>query len=107
VPLKVNEVVIGVLELASLQAFDAAEVSFLEQWGQNLAAALQTNRVNQRTQRLLAEVQGQAEAMRAQEEEMCQNQEELQSVQEEMSRQKAALETEVQQLRRQLAGNQN
>ena len=94
VPLKVNEKIEGVLEIASFHAMAPHEISFVEKLGENIASALAGVKINARTTRLLEESQLQSEAMRAQEEEMRQNMEEMQTTQEEMRR--LSLEMQVQ-----------
>ncbi len=91
VPLKVNEDVVGIVELASFKAFQPHEIAFVEKIGENIAHTILSFRTNEHTQRLLDESHQQAENLRAQEEELRQNQEELQATQEEISRKYNAL----------------
>ncbi len=86
IPLKINEHIEGVLELASFTKLAPHEISFVEKLSENIASALASVKINARTTRLLEESQRQSEAMRAQEEEMRQNMEELTATQEEMHR---------------------
>jgi GAF domain-containing protein len=86
VPLKVNDVMVGIAELASFKEFEAHEISFVEQIGESMAHTITSFRIAENTKKLLNESQAQAEQMRAQEEELRQNQEELQATQEEISR---------------------
>lgn len=86
VPLKLEDKVYGVVELASFNAYQAHEILFVEKLGETLASTLASVRTNQQTQRLLEESRLATEAMRAQEEEMRQNMEELAATQEEMQR---------------------
>jgi len=85
-PLKVNEVVIGVLELASFNKFAKYEIQFVEKLAEAIAAAIVSVRTNEQTKQLLQTTLQQTEEMRAQEEEVRQNLEELQATQEEMQR---------------------
>ncbi len=85
-PLKFENQVIGVIELASLYEFKDHEIEFLDQLGETIASAILTTKNNQNTKELLEKSQQQAEEMRAQEEEMRQNMEELEATQEEMTR---------------------
>ncbi len=86
IPLKFEESVIGVIELASLNEFGDHEIDFLNQLGETIASAILATKANQNTKELLRKSQQQSEEMRAQEEEMRQNMEELDATQEEMAR---------------------
>lgn len=90
-PLKVNDDVVGIVELASFKTFQPHEIAFVEKIGENIAHTILSFRTNEHTQRLLDESHQQAENLRAQEEELRQNQEELQATQEEISRKYNAL----------------
>ncbi len=86
VPLKTDDALLGVLELASLNGFAPYMVSFAQLLSVSIAQTLQQTQTNQRTAELLRQSQEQREAMQAQEEEMRQNMEEMQATQEEMTR---------------------
>lgn len=86
VPLMSEEIVVGVLELASFHEFTNHEIEFLEKVGESIASTIITARNNQRTRELLDSSKEQQEQLRAQEEEMRQNMEEMQATQEEMAR---------------------
>ncbi len=86
IPLKHDETVLGVIEIASFNVFDKFEVDFLEKVAESIAATIATAKINVKTRFLLEQSQQQAEEMQAQEEEMRQNMEELLATQEEMSR---------------------
>jgi PAS domain S-box-containing protein len=93
IPLRTNERIEGVLELASLKPFKKHEIEFLEKLGELLASSIITVRTSEKTSRLLQISHEQAEEMRAQEEEMRQNMEELEATQEQMNRTVAELAT--------------
>lgn len=86
VPLKTDDALLGVLELASLNVFAPYMVNFARLLSVSIAQTLQQVVTNQRTAELLRQSQEQREAMRSQEEEMRQNLEEMQATQEEMTR---------------------
>jgi PAS domain S-box-containing protein len=86
VPLKVNESIYGVLELATFGKYDDYEIELVEKLAETIAATISNVRINESTRILLEKTQQQAEEMRAQEEEMRQNMEELEATQEEMRR---------------------
>ncbi|MFC2138090.1 bacteriohemerythrin, partial [Bacteroidota bacterium] len=83
VPLKHENEVLGVVELASLNNFNKHEVEFIEQLSENIATTLSATTINERTAKLLQKAQEQAEELQSQEEEMRQNLEEMQATQEE------------------------
>lgn len=86
-PLKSNESIFGVIEIASFKALEQHEIDFFEKAAENMAAAIASVKTSQETERLLEESQMATEQLRAQEEEMRQNAEELQATQEEIHRQ--------------------
>ena len=97
VPLKVNDEIAGVIELASLNEFSQEEIDFLHKLGETIASAINSVQTNEQTRSLLEKSQQQAEEMRAQEEEMRQNMEELQATQEQMERKNTEVEDLLQQ----------
>ena len=92
VPLKMNEQVVGVLEVASLAEFEEHEIRFVERLAEIIASAIANVKNNEVTKQLLLQSQQQTEEMRAQEEEMRQNMEELQATQEQTHRKNEEIE---------------
>jgi PAS domain S-box-containing protein len=92
VPMRMNEIVVGVVEIANLKPFEKYQIDFLERLAETIASAISSVKTNEKTQILLEQSQQQAEEMRAQEEEMRQNMEELQATQEQMYRKNEEVE---------------
>jgi PAS domain S-box-containing protein len=92
VPLKEEERIEGIIELASLNKLEKHQIEFIESIGKSIASSLSAGKVNQTTKILLQETQEKAEQMKAQEEELRQNMEELAATQEQMERRNMEME---------------
>jgi len=95
-PLKHNEEVVALLEIASFTAFDQYALDFLSTASKSIAASIVAIQSGHKTKMLLEKSQQQAEEMRSQEEEMRQNMEELEATQEEMKRRESELRVALQ-----------
>ena len=82
VPLKVEEDIIGVIEIASFNILQEYEIEFVEKVSENISSILFTSLTGRRTQELLEKLQKQAEEKAVQEEEIRQNIEELEMLRE-------------------------
>ncbi len=92
VPLKEEERIEGIIEIASLKELEKHHIEFIESIGKSIASSLSTGKANQTTKILLDETQERAEQMKAQEEELRQNMEELAATQEQMERRNKEME---------------
>ncbi|SMG29935.1 GAF domain-containing protein [Marivirga sericea] len=102
-PLKINEEVFGVIELASFKEFEPYQMDFLKKLGENIASAISSVKIAEKTNKLLFEAQQQSEELQAQEEELRQNMEEIESTNEEMKRQRQELESKDKELKKVIA----
>jgi len=89
VPMKYNDTIEAIIEIAGLEKFEKHQVAFLEKAGEFVASALQGVRTTEKMKSLLETSQRQAAEMRATEEELRQNMEELIATQEAMARKHA------------------
>lgn len=86
IPIKQNEKVEGILELASFKKFEQHQISFLERCGEIVASALSNTKTTEKMSLLIEELQQKTKDMRQQEEEIRQNMEELMATQEQQRR---------------------
>ena len=86
VPIKSNNLMEGVLEIAGFKKLMPYQIAFIEKVCEGFASVIRVIKANQKTRTLLNETQTQTELLRAQEEEMRQNMEELHATQEAMER---------------------
>lgn len=103
VPLKIDQDVFGVIELASFNEYLEHEIHFIERLGETIASTFATVKAAQRNRELLEEARSATEMMRSQEEEMRQNMEELQATQEEMARKERDYLARIQELEKNLS----
>ena len=85
IPLKVNDEVYGVIELASFSNFENYHIEFVEKLGESIASTISSVKVAEKTKKLLDESTGMSDALQSQEEQLRQTMEEMQDTQEEMS----------------------
>jgi transcriptional regulator with GAF, ATPase, and Fis domain len=91
VPLKFEDDILGIVELASFREFEKFEIRFVEELAQSIASTLLTAKINARTEQLLNDSQKQSEELAAREIEVRQNMEEMRATQELAQRREAAL----------------
>jgi ligand-binding sensor domain-containing protein len=87
VPLKLNEIVIGVVELLSFNPIEDFKIGFIEKVGETLTSLLTALRANEKTNKMLELQKIQAEEFASHEEELRQNLEEMMATKEEADRQ--------------------
>lgn len=102
VPLIYNDVIYGLIEIASFSTFQQHVIEFIEQVSENIAATISSAKANIQTALLLEQSQQQAEEMSSQEEEMRQNMEELRATQEQSARREEELQQEVNELKKRI-----
>lgn len=98
VPVKFNDKILGVIELASFKIIPSHKIKFIEAIAESLGSTVHNMKTGTRTRSLLEQSQIMTEELRAQEEEMRQNMEELQATQEEMERTVSSLKTMTKEL---------
>ncbi|MEN8120503.1 MAG: PAS domain S-box protein [Bacteroidota bacterium] len=91
VPLKFEEEILGVVEIASFKDFKDFEITFVEELAQSIASSLLTAKINAQTEQLLEDSEKKSEELAAQEIEMRQNMEEMRATQELAQRREADL----------------
>ena len=100
IPLKLNDSVYGVIELATFLTYQPYQIKFLETLGENIATSVSKIKINIQTSSLLEQTRQQAEEMSTQEEEMRQNMEELRATQEQSAIREEKLIREIEELRK-------
>ena len=103
VPLKLNDEVFGILEIASFRDYEAYERDFVIKLSELVGSTISSAKVNSRTATLLAQSQTHTEMMREQEEMMQQTLEEMQATQEEVSRKEKEYLSAIDQLQQTVA----
>jgi CHASE3 domain sensor protein len=87
VPMKYNEKVEAIVEIASLSKMEKYQIEFLEKLGEIIASTLGSVKNNEITKKLLEQFKVQTEQLKSQEEELRQNMEEMEATQEAIRRQ--------------------
>jgi PAS domain S-box-containing protein len=83
VPLKIQEDIFGVLEIASFETFPKYQIEFIEKIADNIAVTLSTARINAKTAQLFEESKRQSEILEVQDREMRETLNEMKAAQEE------------------------
>jgi len=98
VPVKFNDKIFGVIELAAFKIIPGHKIKFIEAIAESFGSTVHNMKTGTKTRTLLEQSQIMTEELRAQEEEMRQNMEELQATQEEMERTVSSLKTMTKEL---------
>ncbi len=88
-PLKLNDDIFGVIEVAGLKDFEDYHIEFAKKISETVASAISSMKISIQTTKLLTESKIVAEELATKEEQMRQNMEELQATQEEAARKEA------------------
>ena len=82
IPLSIDEVVFGIIEIASLKKFTDIETEFVKRIALNIANNLNNIKMNESNSQLIEKFEEQAQEMKEKEEEMRQNIEEMETIRE-------------------------
>lgn len=101
-PLKVDDNVLGIMEIASFHEFEKHEIDFINKVSEGIAATFVSVKLNMQTAFLLKESNRRSEEIAQQEEEMRQNLEEMHATEEELTRAKQEDEIRTRELQEQI-----
>jgi PAS domain S-box-containing protein len=86
VPLRINDEVFGVVEIASFNHFESYQIEFVERIAESIASTIATLKNTEQINKYLQDSKMLTEQMKSQEEEMRQNMDTLQATQEDMEK---------------------
>jgi PAS domain S-box-containing protein len=92
VPIKLNEQVLGVMEVAGFHMFQQYEIDFIEKIAESVASVCFNIKNTEKSRKMLVESELREQILKEQEEELRQNLEELVTTQEEMQRKQMELD---------------
>jgi len=107
VPLKINDLTQGVIEIASFKEISKHRIEFVERIGESIASTVSTVKITEQTSLLLEQSRDQSEELAAQEETMRLNIEQLTSQNEALLNQQKEIEAENTYLKRLLEEKKN
>ncbi len=91
IPIKIDDIQVGVIELASFKKLKGYRISFVQKMSESLASMIANEKSSESMMRLVEQSRIQAEELAEQEEELRQNLEEMISAQEDASRREEEL----------------
>ncbi len=91
VPMIIDEMVHGIIELATVRLLRPYEIEFVESLAEGIASSLQAVRTNERTTGLLKQSRAQAEALKTQETLMLENMKQLEDAQRESEKKESEI----------------
>ncbi len=103
VPLRLNERIEGVIELASLHTITPTQVELVERLAENITSAILSLKVSDHTRQLLRESQELTYKLQSQEEELRQNYDALQDAQESVEHQNKLIEAQKEKIEKALS----
>jgi methyl-accepting chemotaxis protein len=106
-PLIINEVVVGVIELASFSEFKQVQLDFIKKVAENLASFIRAGDEKKRMAEVLSNSQQQTENLRSHEEELKQNLEEMTSMQEQLAKNENELKRRLEEMEAALIKEKN
>ncbi|MFW5804181.1 MAG: ligand-binding sensor domain-containing protein [bacterium] len=98
IPLKYEEIILGVMEVASFSPFNEGELHFAENIAERITSVIFTIQMNEKTNLLLEQAREQANSLQAREDELRQTIEEMQAAKEELERVKSEEEKKHQEM---------
>jgi putative methionine-R-sulfoxide reductase with GAF domain len=98
IPLKIENELIGIIELASFEILPPYKVKFIEKVAESIASHIANIQINLKTNKLLEQTKKQAQELSEKEEEMIQNMEELKIIQERMTDREEELLNRIEEL---------
>lgn len=91
IPLKLDETVSGIIELASFRKLKGYKIAFIQKMAESLTSMISSEKATEKMMKLVEQSRIQAEELSAQEEELRQSLEEMMATQEESSRREEEL----------------
>lgn len=98
VPLKINEEIFGVVEIASFALLTKYQIAFVEKIGESIASTIQSVKININTAKLLSESQDKSQKLASQEEVMRKN---IELIQKKQKQNEEEMQLEIEKMKNQ------